>query len=121
MRLLGKKQEIFAGILLPKLLGEAMQRGYRVRLGEALRPDWVAHTYEAFNRGIRASLHCRKLAIDLNLFHQGEYLTETDEYRPLGEWWEAQSGAYEGLPIKCCWGGRFGDGNHFSIEHEGVR
>lgn len=121
MSLLGRKQEIFAGILLPKLLSESMMRGYRVRIGEAHRPDWVAVVYEAFGKGISASLHRKKLAIDLDLFLQGEYLTETDAYRSLGEWWEAQTGAYEGLPIKCCWGGRFGDGRHFSIEHEGVR
>lgn len=108
-------------ILLPKLLTEAGMRGYRVRIGETYRPDWVAFTYEAFGSGTRSSLHCRKLAVDLNLMQQDELLTDTEAYRPLGDWWEQQTGVYEGIPLRCCWGGRFGDGNHFSVEHEGVR
>ena len=52
------------------------------------------------------SLHYRKLAIDLNLFKDGEYLTETDDHRPLGAFWES-------LDERCRWGGRWNDGNHY--------
>jgi hypothetical protein len=46
-----------------------------------------------------------RLAIDLNLFDSdGTYLTDTEDHRRLGEWWEAQGGI---------WGGRFNDGNHY--------
>jgi hypothetical protein len=57
------------------------------------------------------SAHKVRLALDLNLFKDGIYL-EGDEHTPLGEWWEAQGGA---------WGGRFGDYNHYSFEHGGIK
>lgn len=62
--------------------------------------------------GIPASLHKKKLAADLNLFRDGQYLTKSEDYRPLGEYWEYLGGS---------WGGRFGDGNHFSVAWEGVK
>ncbi len=60
------------------------------------------------------SLHGKRLAIDLNLFRNGKYLTTTEAHLPLGEFWERIGGT---------WGGRFStpDGNHYSLEHEGVR
>ncbi|HGV6771546.1 TPA: M15 family metallopeptidase, partial [Escherichia coli] len=63
---------------------------------------------------IRNSLHTLRLAVDFNLFINGEYQTDTDAYRPLGEYWESIGGT---------WGGRFSraDGNHFSLEHNGVK
>jgi len=56
------------------------------------------------------SLHFEGLAIDLNLFKDGKYLTGTEDYRELGEYWESIGGA---------WGGRFNDGNHFSLAYGG--
>lgn len=58
------------------------------------------------------SLHYKGLAIDINLYKDGEYLMSTEDHRIFGEWWEANGGT---------WGGRFNDGNHYSIEHEGMR
>jgi hypothetical protein len=58
----------------------------------------------------RTSLHCDRLAIDINLFINGELQKQTEAYRPLGEEWERLGGT---------WGGRFNDGGHFSIAHEG--
>ncbi len=61
------------------------------------------------------SLHYEGLAIDLNLFTRlpsgsWRYESGTDAHKPLGEFWEAIGGS---------WGGRFKDGNHYSLEHEG--
>ena len=53
------------------------------------------------------SFHRMRLAIDLNLFIDGEYQTETEAHRPLGEFWESIGGT---------WGGRWGDGNHYSYK-----
>ena len=65
--------------------------------------------------GHKDSNHKRKLAIDIDLFLDGRYyLTETGDHRKLGEFWES-------LHPLCRWGGRFGDGNHYSIEHGGVK
>jgi len=47
----------------------------------------------------------KRLAIDLNLFKDGEYLTDTEDHRFLGEFWESLGGT---------WGGRWDDGNHYS-------
>ena len=53
------------------------------------------------------SYHYRRLAIDLNLFYESEYLTDTEAHRPLGEYWKQLGGT---------WGGDFSspDGNHYS-------
>ena len=61
--------------------------------------------------GAARSQHKRRLAIDLLLFKDGKYLTDTKDYAPLGLWWEQQGGA---------WGGRFEDGNHFSLAYQGA-
>lgn len=113
-----EKQTKFAE-LSAKLILKAFELGYEVTLGEAWRPDVVAQAYATDGRGIKNSLHRLRLAIDINLFHGGKHLNKSEEYRILGEWWEAQS-TKDSL-ILCCWGGRFGDGNHFSIEHGGVK
>lgn len=111
---LSQKQQKFAQ-MVALLLQQAKSLGYEVTLGEAYRPPEVAQIYARDGRGISNSLHTSRLAIDLNLFLDGKYLTQTEDYLPLGEWWETQGGA---------WGGRFQtrpDGNHFSLEHNGVR
>ncbi len=84
------------------LLGVADALGYDYTFGHALRCcDCKV--------GNDKSLHKDKLAIDLNLFYRGAYLTETDSYRTLGEFWESIGGS---------WGGRFNDGNHFSLMYQ---
>lgn len=111
---LSQKQQKFAQ-MVALLLQQAKSLGYEVTLGEAYRPPEVAQIYARDGRGISNSLHTSRLAIDLNLFLDGKYLTQTEDYLPLGEWWETQGGS---------WGGRFQtrpDGNHFSLEHNGVR
>lgn len=65
--------------------------------------------------GSQNSLHRDRLAVDLLLFRNGEYLKATYHYEDLGLWWEELGG---------CWGGRFkprADGNHFSLEYNGRR
>lgn len=118
MMTLSQKQQRFAS-LVARLILEAQTRGYEVTLGEAFRSAEEAARLAKIGSGISRSLHTQRLAIDLNLFVDGVYRSDTESYRPLGEWWEAQSSG----EIVCAWGGRFtrADGNHFSIEHEGRR
>lgn len=111
---LREKQSIFAN-LVAELIFQAQKMGYQVTIGEALRSPEEAARLAKLGIGIKNSLHILKLAIDLNLFLKGIWLTKTEDYRKLGDWWEEQSFA----DIKCIWGGRFQDGNHFSIEHNG--
>lgn len=110
---LSQKQARFAQ-MVALLIQKASALGYAVTLGEAFRPPEVAQIYAREGRGIADSLHTSRLAIDLNLFRDGKYLSRTESYIELGEWWESQGGA---------WGGRFrkADGNHFSLEHEGKK
>lgn len=109
---LGKRQELFA-FLVAKLLHTAYEMGFKVRLGETLRTDEQQEIYlrTGFSRASR-SLHQDKLAIDLNLMKGSRLVTQSEEHLPLGEWWER-------LHPLCRWGGRFNDGNHYSIAYGG--
>lgn len=119
---LSQKQMRFSD-LAARLVIHAEDMGYQVTFGEVWRSAEVASFKTKFNAakgtGIVNSLHRLRLAIDLNLFRNGRFLTRTEDYRPLGEWWESQSMG----EIRCRWGGRFkrADGNHFSVEHGGVQ
>lgn len=109
----GEKQRLFAR-LLPGLLNQAHAMGYEVTIGDAFRaPAVFGRLGESKGYGCPRSAHKNRMAIDLNLFKDGKYLTETADHQPLGEWWES-------LHPLCRWGGRFNDGNHYSVEHEGV-
>lgn len=116
---LGDKQQEFMlmfNLLLSflALLSYRTGRHYHVRGGELQRTRAQAEANAAAGIGIRSSLHVDKLAIDLHLFIDGVYQTETAAYEPLGVFWESIGGA---------WGGRFTrkDGNHFSNEFRGRR
>lgn len=109
---LRQKQCLFAA-LVPRLIDKAIALGFEVTLGDAYRDPRVFGGLSVFKGyGNAASCHKLRLAIDLNLFKDGELLTATKDHEPLGIWWESQGGM---------WGGRFADGNHYSIEHGGVR
>lgn len=110
---LGEKQELFMR-LLPRLIDYAHSQGYELRGGELERSRAQAAANAKTGQGIANSLHVERLAIDLHLFRHGQYLTASDDHRPLGEFWEA-------LHPLCRWGGHFNDGNHYSITHEGRR
>lgn len=111
---LGQKQELFMR-LLPRLIDKAHELGFEIRGGDLFRDPRVhgamgeKKSYSAAN-----SCHKLKLAIDLNLFKDGEFIQTTEGHRPLGEWWEQQHEL-------SCWGGRFNDGNHYSLAHEGSK
>lgn len=112
-----QKQQKFTQ-LVAELLKQAARMGYGVTLGECYRPAFTAQHYAEGGEGIKNSLHCMRLAIDIMLFKDGLYLRENNDYRPLGEWWAGLSQLGE---FTLCWGGEFGDGNHFSIEHNGIK
>lgn len=110
---LREKQSKFVQ-MVGQLIAWAYANGYELTFGEALRTNAQAEKNAASGAGIINSLHLIRLAVDFNLFINGEYKTDTPSYRPLGEYWESIGGA---------WGGRFtrADGNHFSLEHNGVK
>ncbi len=110
---LGEKQRWFTN-LVAQLIEWTYRQGFELTFGEAYRTPEQAALNAKTGAGIANSLHTKRLAVDLNLFIDGIYQTTTEAYRPMGEFWESLGGS---------WGGRFSkpDGNHFSIEHEGVR
>lgn len=113
---LREKQTTFA-LLVADLILHARSLGYDVSFGEAWRSKEEAARLAKAGLGIANSLHTQRLAIDLNLFKNGEWLKTSAAHRPLGEYWELQSGS----DYQCCWGGRFGDGGHYSIAHGGKK
>lgn len=109
---LGDKQRLFTR-LITNLLDFAHERGYEITLGDAYRdPRLHGQIGEKLAYGHRNSNHKVRLAIDLNLFKDGVYLTTDKDHKPLGLYWES-------LNPLCRWGGRFKDGNHYSMEHNG--
>lgn len=109
---LREKQSKFAR-MVAQLIEKAFELGYEVTLGDAYR-DPRLHGAIGVKKGYGHPKSCHKLrlAIDLNLFKNGQFLVTTEDHRPLGEWWESIGGT---------WGGRFNDANHYSLEHEGMR
>ncbi|HDR2511721.1 TPA: M15 family metallopeptidase [Enterobacter ludwigii] len=110
---LSEKQQKFT-VMIGRLIEWAEKNGYGLTFGEAYRTPEQAQLNAKSGKGIANSLHTQRLAVDFNLFINGQYQTDSAAYRPLGEFWESLGGA---------WGGRFSrpDGNHFSLEHNGVK
>ena len=108
MQTLEKNQAIFTRHV-SQLISFVFAQGYECTLGEAFRTQEQAEIYAKNGKGIKNSLHCDRLAIDLNLFSpQGKYLTDTKAYTEMGSYWKALSTANR-------WGGDFPkpDGCHF--------
>jgi len=95
------------------LIQYAYEQGYELTFGDAYRdPRAFGEFGEKRGYSSANSVHKLRLAVDFNLFQDGVYLTSTEDHRPLGEYWESLGGS---------WGGRFQDGNHYSLEHQGRR
>jgi hypothetical protein len=105
--------------MVPRLINKAHEMGFEVTIGDGYRdPRLHGVLGVKMGYGHPKSGHKQRLAVDLNLFKDTDsdgdmdFLQKTEFHRPLGEWWESIGGS---------WGGRFNDGNHYSLEHEGVR
>ena len=99
-----------------KLILKAAELGYGVTLGEAWRTPQQAQWDADHHIGVAHSLHMDRLAIDLNLFKDGVFLTAPDGYVELGTWWKTLGQHYR-------YGGDFTirDYDHYSITPDGVR
>jgi hypothetical protein len=98
--------------MIAKLVIFSYEAGYQMTFGEAYRTPEQAALNAKSGIGIAHSLHTDRLAIDINLFRNGVFLTGLEDYRPIGEHWETLGGT---------WGGRFSkpDADHFSIAYGG--
>jgi hypothetical protein len=115
---LGAEQRRFT-FMVSLLIKYAYENGYELTFGDAYRdprafgPFGEAKVVDGKRvYGRIKSNHKQRLAVDFNLFKDGLFLETTEDHRPLGEYWESIGGA---------WGGRFNDGNHYSLEYQGLR
>jgi hypothetical protein len=94
---LGQNQQAFARDLV-KLLQQAFESGYEVRVGEVLRtPEQQALYMQTGRSKTMNSMHLKKCAADLHFFKDGQLC-----YPPeLGKFWESLS------PSINRWGGNF--------------
>ena len=109
---LGEKQELFSRLMAEHVVW-LYERGYKVRSGD----------YFASSGHREGSMHYSKLAADLNLFKDGDYLSQTMDHEESGTKWESRHEL-------CRWGGNWDkdthpgepgedDGNHYSLMHQG--
>jgi len=100
---LGEKQEIFSENV-GKLIMFAYENGYGIRLGEVYRTKdqqtlyFEGYTLKKIGSSVKLAkitpksntmngYHLKKLAIDINLFKNGEWLTGKEDFKLLAEFW----------------------------------
>ena len=112
---LGRKQKRFTILIAELIAFTYTLPGFRLTFGDAYRASTCTH-------GHNKSLHRDRLAIDLNLFVDGEWITCTGNAQTVNRhvtlWKYVGEFAEE---IGLTWGGRFNDFNHFSMEHNGMK
>jgi hypothetical protein len=84
---LSELQRLFVK-LVGLLIDHAYSQGYELTFAEAFRTPEQAQWDFEHHTGIVNSLHCVRLAIDLNLFVDGVYQTDGAAYAPLGAFWK---------------------------------
>ena len=127
---LGQKQRLFS-VLLGTLIGQATSLGWLISLSEGYVGDSINRPEEDSPHR-RDGGHFKRIAQDVNLYHcphvpvhlppgldsdgcpDPVWHRDTVSYQVLGAFWERQH------PL-ARWGGRWGDGNHFSLEDAGVK
>lgn len=96
-----------------KLIHYIYTYGYKCSIGEVYRTEEQAKLNAKSGKGIENSLHCKRLAVDINLFSpEGKYLSDSREHERFGTYWEM-------LHPDNRWGGRFHtrpDGNHYEMQ-----
>jgi hypothetical protein len=96
---------------LADLIHFAELGGYKFTMSRG----YASEAANAADGGHPESCHLHRLAIDLNLFVDGEYITgDHPVWNELGEYWES-------LHPLACNGRTFNDHNHFSFMWNGVK
>lgn len=92
------------------LIKHIHDQGYYCTFSDAYRSPEMAALYAKEGKGIPNSQHCKRLAVDLNLFDRdGNFLqTDNNAYEKFGCFWES-------LDAYNRWGGHFErrDENHY--------
>jgi len=95
---LREKQSTFV-LMVADLITFATQSGYEFTFGDT----WARSGHK------KNSNHYIRLAVDFNLFKDGEYRTDFESHEPLHDFWDSLGGAPR---IKH-------DMNHYSVKHRG--
>ena len=87
----------------------------QVVLAEVFRPPELAAIYAKQGRGIKNSVHTKKLAADMFRLKDGGVSWDRELYEPLGKKWKTMHSLAR-------WGGDFKrrDCVHFSFIHRGI-
>lgn len=102
---------LFTRLIIDQVRWMNENPGWEVALGEGLDRRTAK---DPTSDHMKNSLHDLGLAQDLDLYIDKEYQKNTIAHAFAGERWERQHEL-------CRWGGHFGDGNHYSIEWNGVK
>ena len=109
---LWERQALFAQNVAQLIL-YINSHNHKVTFGETFRTPEQALLDAKEGKGIINSLHCKRLAVDLNLFdNAGTYIGNYEVYKPYGDYWKT-------LHVLNRWGGDFTklkDGNHFEMQ-----
>lgn len=109
---LQQKQAVFA-LNIAKLIYHINEQGLSCTFGDAFRSPEQAELNASKGIGIKDSLHCKRLAIDLNLFDKNsKYMSSgSPEYIAIGTFWKS-------LYTYNRFGGDFArkDWNHFEMQ-----
>lgn len=109
---LGQQQRLFSKLINEHIIWLHRQ-GWETTEGDAYRdPRVFGKIGEKKGYGRKNSNHKRKLAKDINLFKNGVYLKKTVDHKISGQKWELRHEL-------CRWGGRYDDGNHYSLIYKG--
>ena len=97
---LSEKQALFS-YNVSRLVSYIYSKNYYCTIGEVYRPPEEAAANAKKGIGIKNSLHCKKLAIDITLFKPGNASPcSSQEYEQFGVYWK-------GLDSHNKWGGDF--------------
>jgi hypothetical protein len=112
---LNRKQADFTACI-GKFIVWAFDHGYQLIGAEWFRTPEQAELYAKQGKGIKNSVHRKKLAVDFFLYKDGNISWNKEDYRPLGDKWKS-------MDSRARWGGDFKnrDAVHFSFEHNGVK
>lgn len=100
--------------MIADLIQFAYEQGYELTFGDAYRDPRLHNEFgERGGYGSSKSVHKLRIAVDLNLWVNGKYITVSSHpaWDELHSYWESLGGS-ERVPK---------DANHFSIEHQGCR
>ncbi len=104
---LSEKQQQFT-LMVSYLIRWANDNGYRLTFGDSYRNPKFSKEQLGDDKSYFHdwSYHCKRLAVDLNLFKNEEYLVKSEDYKPLADYWKSIGGSA---------GIDWNDGNHFSL------